>query len=208
MNTKMLWCRFIVLLNMAEFRPVDHLSPCQRRELYRQAGVGEKRTTVSGSMRQKVPNVLREDVEDLNADIEAHAARIATAGAEVRARQQQEREECARVAAKSAHQRRMDHAATIALSPHLPQAMAEFLASRDDESPLTNYEVRLAMQTSTANALARRDLLTTEKKKVRTSAHYPVVKHTAPEQTLEDPASGHALRSWYRKVGLPAPEPM
>uniref|UniRef100_A0A7S1M4M5 Uncharacterized protein n=1 Tax=Neobodo designis TaxID=312471 RepID=A0A7S1M4M5_NEODS len=177
-------------------------SPLKKRELYRAAGVGITKHAPSGAERQVVPNVLREDVNDINQLIAAEAEECA---AKTRLKAEEERrvrEAAARDAALRSRQERIDSAEAIALQRRVPSPIARFLAEHEDlNGKLTNYELRRLMQQQAIHSVARRNLLTTDKKKVLRSNNYPIEKQGAQSRDDRTPAPGEAIERWYKKFG-------
>jgi hypothetical protein len=184
-------------------------SPQRKRELYSAAGVGCKPPLVEGSTRPVVPNVLIEDVEGINRVIAAEAA---TCLEKTRPKAEEERrlrEAAVRDAALRATQERVDEASTIGLQRRVPSPIARFLAEHEElDGKLTAFEVRRLMQQQAINTVARRNLLTTEKKKVLRSHNYPIVKKEPVSKlsTAEGaPPQGESIRRWYQKLGAALP---
>ena len=183
-------------------------SPRRKLELYQSVGVKTRPPPpMRGTDRKVVPSVLPEDVEGINSLIAREAAEFREARRAKAEVEKAAREQAAVEATVKQQRARVDSARTIALDPALPRGMAEFLATRDDSGNLTRFEVRQAMHEHVSNSLATRNLLTTEKKKVLRSRHYPILRQEPQRDapSADEPiAPGESVRLWQKKLGLPA----
>ena len=185
-------------------------SPRRKRELYRAAGAGLKMRPPEGAARPVAPNVLREDVEGIN---DAIAVEAEACAAQTRPHIDEERrlrQAAARDASIRARQDRIDHAEAISLQRRVPSPIARFLADHEElDGKLTNFEIRRLMQQQALNTVARRNLLTTEKKKAMRSQNYPIEKRgpceRVPTADAPAPPTGAAEARWYHKLGVDGP---